>query len=565
MPSALSGPANPPPRFRRRSNLEWFCALTLLISALTLFLTSLNLVALRDWDEGIVAQVAREIWQNPQSWLHPTLHGQPYLNKPPLVHSLIALSYQIFGSANEVSARVPGAILSSISVPLLYFLGRELWPHRAPAVWAALAYLTWLPVGRHGRLAMLEGALLCFWLLWLLCLLRTRRNLSYALGLGIAATLVGLTKGVMVVVLFGALSLGFLLWDTPRLLTTPWFWWGISLGLLPLGAWYLAQWNYYGQDFLVENLLNQSASRVWDSVDGNTGPPWYYLLELLKYGFPNLVFLPAGLKLAWQNQTLSWARLILVCGGGYLGAISLMGTKLPWYILPLYPMLSLAVGVVFAEIWDYLERRGQPSHDPHPRYPKAWFWCFLVMALAAWTATLLVSYSLTEIMEREMLHLLPPSLLAALTLSLCTILIARRSANLPSVFIWGWFITLMFFFGSFDWVWELNEDYPVKPVAAMIEQETQGQPVYTSHPYNRPSLNFYANRPVITASPEELQEYWHRETPTCVLVDDETLEQLDVRGEELAAIGIHWILACHTGRGTIAAPTLPVPGETPPS
>lgn len=553
---------NPLLHVRRRSNLEWFCALTLLISALTLFLTNLGLVALRDWDEGIVAQVAREIWENPQSWLHPTLHGQPYLNKPPLVHGLIALSYHLFGSADEISARVPGAILASLSVPLLYFVGRELWPHRSPAVWAALAYLTWMPVVRHGRLAMLEGAILCFWLLWLLCLLRTRRNLSYALGLGIAATLVGLTKGVMLVVLFGAISLGFLLWDTPRLLTTPWFWLGISLGILPLGAWYLAQWTYYGEQFWVENLLNQSASRVWEAVEGNTGPPWYYLLELLKHGFPTLIFLPAALKLTWRNQTLSWARLILVAGGSYFGAISLMGTKLPWYILPLYPLLALAVGPVFAEIWDYLERQGQPSRDPHPRYPKPWFWCFLVMALGAWAATLLVGYSLTELLEREILHLLPPVLAAALTLSLCTLLIARRNANLPSVFIWGWFLTLMFFFSSFDWVWELNEDYPVKPVAAMIQQNTQGQPVYTSHPYTRPSLDFYVNRPVVSASPEQLHDYWHRETPTCLLLDDESFERLNLGADDLVGITVDWLLACHLGKGTIAAPTLPVPGKT---
>ncbi len=563
MPSSLSGPVNPPPRFRRSPNLEWFCALTLLIAALTLFLTNLGLVALRDWDEGIVAQVAREIWQNPQSWLHPTLHGDPYLNKPPLVHGLIALSYQVFGIADEVSARFPGAILGALSVPLLYVVGRELWPRQAPAIWASLAYMTWLPVVRHGRLAMLEGAILCFWLLWILCLLRTRRNLQYSLGLGIAVTLVGLTKGVMLVILFGALSLGFLLWDTPRLLSSTWFWLGISLGALPLAAWYLAQWQYYGQDFLVENLLNQSASRVWDSVEGNTGPPWYYLLELLKYGFPTLIFLPAGLRLTWQNQTLSWSRLILVCGGGYLGAISLMGTKLPWYILPLYPILALAVGVVFSDIWDYMERRGQPSYHPQPIYPKAWFWCFVVMALATWAVTLLLGYSLTEIMDVPILYLTVTFLAASVTLTLSAILIARRNPHLPSVLMWGWFVTLMVFVCSFDWVWELNEDYPVKPVAAMIAQESQGQPVYTSHPYNRPSLNFYANRPVISASLDQLHEYWHREVPTCLLLDDESFEQLNLGDDDLVAITVDWILACHVGKGTIAAPILRAPGEPP--
>jgi len=45
---------------------------------------------------------------------------------------------------------------------------------------------------------------------------------------------------------------------------------------------------------------------------------------------------------------------------------------------------------------------------------------------------------------------------------------------------------------SRHWVWELAESYPVKPVAAMIQNGTPvGEKVYTSYPYGRPSLNFF--------------------------------------------------------------------------
>ncbi|MGM0454985.1 MAG: ArnT family glycosyltransferase [Cyanobacteriota bacterium] len=535
--------------------------------ALILFTRGLDQLPLRDWDEGTVAQVAREIWQHPDTWLHPTLHGQPYLNKPPLLHNLIALSYHWFGSADAGSARLPGAILTATSVPLLYYLGRELWPHRAPALWASIVYLTWLPVVRHGRLAMLDGAILCFCLLWMLCLLRTRRNLRYALGVGLALSLVGLTKGLMLALLFGAISLGFLLWDTPRLLTHPGFGLGMTLGAVPLGAWYLAQWTYYGQDFLIEHLLNQSAHRVWQAVERNSGPPWYYLIEFLKYGFPAFIFVPAALKRVWQDQNLSWARLILVWSGGYFGAISLMGTKLPWYSLPIYPPLALGVGVILADIWQQLQQQGHPSRDPRPCYPKLWRWGFVVMALVAWGGAAILAASLMEsgFLDHEMTHLTVTLLAAAMTLTMTASLIAQRNPMMPMVLFWGWLISLLLFVTSSDWVWELNEDYPVQPVATMIREETQGEPIYTSHPYDRPSLNFYANRPIISASPHELYQHWHGNQRICLLLDYDSFEQLGLDGGAIVGLTEDWLLLCHEEPGTMASPTRSQGWAFPPS
>lgn len=63
--------------------LDWVWVVILLLAALLLYTLNLGGVALRDWDEGIVAQVAREIAQPGGHWLYPTLHGAPYFNKPP--------------------------------------------------------------------------------------------------------------------------------------------------------------------------------------------------------------------------------------------------------------------------------------------------------------------------------------------------------------------------------------------------------------------------------------------------------------------------------------------------
>jgi len=333
-------------RFRRPDDwVEWLWIGGLLLAAVLIFGINLGGLPLRDWDEGTVAQVARDIWRAPSGsmrWLYPTLAGEPYLNKPPLMHWLIALAYFV-GGVNEWTTRLPGAMLTALSVPLLYCIGREIFPRRLCAIFSALIYLTMLPVVRHGRLAMLDGAVECFFLLMIWCLLRSRRDLRYCLGVGLSFGLICLTKSIMGVLL-GAVALAFLSWDTPRLLSSWYLWIGVLLGSADVAFWYGAQWLHYGHSFTDEAIVNQSLERIWSPVEAHGGPIWYYLLEICKYAWPWLLFLPQGLHLTWENRNLSWAKLVLVWSGVYLLAISVMQTKLPWYVLPLYPAIALAVG-----------------------------------------------------------------------------------------------------------------------------------------------------------------------------------------------------------------------------
>jgi 4-amino-4-deoxy-L-arabinose transferase-like glycosyltransferase len=508
-------------QFKHSSDLWWIVGL--LLAATLLLGVNLGDLPLRDWDEGTVAQVAREIYRAPLdslTWLYPTLWGEPYLNKPPLVHGLMAIAYHLAG-VSEWTSRLPGALLTTLSVPLLYWVGRELFPRQITAGLAAAVYLTMLPVVRHGRLAMLDGAVLCFALLTMGCLVRSRRDVRYALGVGVGLGLVGLAKGVMLAVLFGAISLGYLLWDTPRLLKSPYLWFGLLLGALPLGGWYLAQGWHYGAEFSDTNLLNQSARRIWAGVEGNAGPPWYYLLELLKYGWPWLVFLPLGLRLTWQNRNLGWSRLVLVWGGVYLGAISLMVTKLPWYILPLYPPLALALGTQLTVMWDQ-GRHGSIPHTPVD-YSRSWIWIWSILAIASLGGTI---YCVGFAPQPE-LDIAAILAILGLTLLLTAGLMLRQNPQFIPVLLWGAYLTLLMLMISPHWLWELAEDYPVKPVAAMIQANVPaGDVVYTSNAIHRPSLNFYSDRRVIPATPQQLQRRWQRRQPPYFLLDEPTLKQL---------------------------------------
>ncbi|MFB2937297.1 ArnT family glycosyltransferase [Aerosakkonemataceae cyanobacterium BLCC-F154] len=493
--------------YRTEILLDRLWVIGLLIAALTLYLANLGGLPLRDWDEGIVAQVAREIALAPEGslrWLYPTLAGDAYINKPPLVHILIATTYSITGIINEWTTRLPGSILTALSVPLLYSIGREIFPRRLWAIFSALVYLTLLPVVRHGRLAMLDGAILCFFLLTIWCLLRCRRDLRYCLGVGIGLGLIALTKGVLSLLL-GAIALAFIAWDTPRLLTSIYFWSGIIIGSLPATFWYAAQLLHpnptYVQTFINQGILNQSLKRIWDRVDNHAGPPWYYILEILKYNWPWLIFLPKSVILAWENRNLSWAKLILVWSSIYLLAISIMITKLPWYVLPIYPALALLIGAQLAELWNW------PSSKPFPRY---WFALLSILIIGSWAGCIYFARFAPQL-ETDLVLILAA---IALTMSIAIVLMFKRDLQFIIILFWGSYLSLFLLMNSDNWVWELTEQYPVKPVAQMIQKSNipPGQKIYTSYPNFRPSLNFYSERQVIPATQDTLEKIWQTES-----------------------------------------------------
>ncbi len=488
----------------------------LLLAALLLFCIDLNGVPLRDWDEGTVAQVAREISRCPswQGWIHPTLWDKPYLNKPPLLHGLIAVAYRLFG-VHAWTARLPGAVLTACSVPLLYWVGRAVFPNRSTAWISAGVYLLLLPVVRHGRLAMLDGAIVCFFLFTLGCLLKSLRHPRWGYGVGLGFALMVLTKGLLGGLLL-AIALLFLLWERPQHLLSPPLWQGLLLGLVPVLGWYSWQWQQYGQTFVDTGLIDQGLSRIWETVEDHQGPPWYYLLEILKYGWPWLIFWPVGWGLTLRSLPQPWAKLILTWTGAYLLPISCMGTKLPWYVYPIYPAIALTCGVALSAAWEK-HRHWSSRTLALKRLPKGWS---IALALIAFVGLAGMVYASPWGGEPS-IALFVTFLMVACTAATAALWVwQQRSRFLPALFI-GLYLALLSLMVSDHWVWELGESFPVEPIAQLVRNHVPPTaPIYLQYPYHRPSLEFYSDRPIPPAPLETLQTLWQQPTPIYILTND---------------------------------------------
>ncbi|OCR00332.1 glycosyltransferase [Oscillatoriales cyanobacterium USR001] len=555
------------------NRLDTLWILGLLAAAILIFALDLGNLPLRDWDEGIAGQVAREMWRGEWNWLYPTIGGTPYFNKPPLVHWLMALCFAA-GGVNEWTARFAPAMLTAASVPLLYAIGRELFRERLSAIFSALVCLTLLPVVRHGRLAMLDGAVLCFLLLMMWCVLRSRRDLRYALGAGLGLGLICLTKGILLGFLLGAIAFFFLLWDTPRLLTSRYLWTGFAIGFLPVIAWYTAQFFHYGQEFLNANLFDQSLRRVWEPVGNHQGPIWYYLLEILESAWPWQLFWFLGLRLAIENRNFAWGKLVLVWSGVYLAAISVMTTKLPWYVLPIYPAFALIVGHYLAEVWQTNNVRSTISYEQQeedrrksssisstpasfslvasPFLPIPFsLWPFFVLLCGVSVGGSLYFSGFVKVGEKfgpVELDLQLVLIAFSLTMAMTAMLLRQQDRQFILILFWGTYVSLLLLVISNNWVWELAEDYPVKPVAEIVRTGTNfGTEVLTSHRYPRPSLDFYSDRRVIPTKIKKLKQVWEMSPQPYFLLDRFALNKLGLENVKAIKTTGDWFLITRDG------------------
>jgi 4-amino-4-deoxy-L-arabinose transferase-like glycosyltransferase len=503
--------------------IESLYVIGLLLSALIIYAIGLGSVPLQDGAEGIVAQVAKEIWLSPQkleNWLFPTLWGTNLINRLPLIHNLIALSYKL-GGVNEWTTRLPGAILTACSVPLLYNIGREIFLVRTPALYSALIYLTWLPVLRQGRLAVLDGPSLFFEILIILSVLRSRRDLRWSLGIGLGLSALCSIDGLLGLIT-AAIALLFLAWDTPRLLSSVYMWFGICIGTTPAIAWYVANWLNYEQvsDRAVWGIITQ---QFWQQFQPASLHQIFQssrsLSEIFLYSWPWLLFALHGVKLAFDNRNWSWAKFVLVWSAGYSLAILPLLTKLPEYILQIYPILALAGGAKLSQVLN------SPSYKPYPR-----FWSFFLSLLAALVVFTCVYFGFTQAIGIFSLIILAA---IALSLGMAAVLIHRRDRQFIAILFWGMYVSLMLWFCSTDWIGQLDRAFPVKPVAAIIKRVVPPDRVVYTSGIDRSSLNFYSDRQIIPLEIPKLKQHWQASSNPYLLLEPQLLDRLNLKAESV--------------------------------
>ncbi|MFZ5450535.1 MAG: ArnT family glycosyltransferase [Thermodesulfobacteriota bacterium] len=319
----------------------------LLLVGAVLFFYRLGVPGLMDPDEGRYAEIAREMLLL-KDWIIPHLNLLPYLEKPPLVYWLTALSFWGQG-LTEWAARLPAALSALGGVLLAYGLGRALWGPRAGAL-SALILATCGGYVALGRLLTLDMALTLFFNLGIalgyLALRRERPRLwlwAYlALALGV------LTKGPVVLVL-AALIWAAWAWFQGRPVIGSWLHpRGVALLAAVSLPWFgLAAIRY--PDFLRFFLLEHHLERFLTKAIHHQFPVYYYVPILLGFMLPWSWLLPWALVRERPGRDPDRLFLLIWAGVVFL-FFSVSRGKLAPYILPALLPLALLLGQSLTEL-----------------------------------------------------------------------------------------------------------------------------------------------------------------------------------------------------------------------
>ena len=478
------------------------------LAAAVLALIGLGDLPLRDFDEATVARVALELRHGlGEAPLMPTLWEQPYLNKAPGLHSLIAL---VLGTTtrpdqlpSEWTVRLAPALLSCLVVPLGGWLQWMLRPgDRSSALATSLILLTLLPVARHGRLAMLDGTqLTAMALLWLALLQLNRSRCSGFWGTtaGLMASTMLLLKAPLLVpaVVAGVLALA---WGSE------WRTWnnhaaalgGMLLGLTPGVGWHLWHAHIRGSQALWLWGGDGAGRVLLDAGEGSDLGWRVPVIEVLEGGWPWLPLVPFALIWAWQWRQSRWGRWSLSCLLTLAGAILPLRTQLPWYSHPLW----LPIALLCAPLLAWLVRRPTTtrSTDAPASPPPPWRWLLFRLPIF-WSGLglLLLLFWLASFSSPGSSLVSYRNLAAVLGLGWCSggwwlrsTAAQRRRLGVISLSC-GNVAALAMLFHSPMWLWELNESWPVQEVAALARNNS-GTALTLKDYDERPSLNWYAEQ-----------------------------------------------------------------------
>jgi len=346
-----SGPgAATPPGAADRAGLVherlWTAALLTAVTVLTFY--RLGAGSLWDQDETKYAQVAREILER-GDWITLHVNGSPWYVHPPLYIWLTALTAGAVGFG-EFTVRFWSGVFSVVAVYATVLIGRALFGARVGLLAGAILAVTFHFLVQS-RLAVFDTVLLAWMLLAAHAFLRAYRTgrradyLWFFLYCGLAT----LTKGPIGLILPGLVGAVFVTargaWVRAR--EVPWLA-GIALYAVVGLTWYALETWLHGRVFASTVFGYYGVGRFFGVVENQAGP-WYYYIPILAIGaFPWTAFWPAAaifhagrLRDDGSLFVALWCVLTLVF-------YSAAGTKLPNYVLPIYPLA--AVGV--AAWWD---------------------------------------------------------------------------------------------------------------------------------------------------------------------------------------------------------------------
>ena len=328
--------------------------------ALVIFAFGSGRLALIGPDEPRYAEVAREMFVT-GDFISPRLCGCLWFEKPALLYWISAASYRLFG-VSEFAARLPSVVAATLMMIFFYHaLNRSASERLAFA--ASLALVTSGLVIAFARVATPDMSLTAAMCVALLAGYRATSSSGRArvgnwalcfAALGLAALAKGLVGIALVVAIFLIYFVvmkqrGLIGWHEALI--------GIVVFLVIAGAWYAPVTIRHGWTFIQEFFIRLHFQRYVSNTFGHP-QPFYFFFAIAVAGIAPWTFflIPAAARLRALRPRAT-ARDSLLAFAWIWVAVPLLffsfsGSKLPGYILPIFPALAIIIG---AEIERFID------------------------------------------------------------------------------------------------------------------------------------------------------------------------------------------------------------------
>lgn len=349
-----------------RELLGWLLILALLTAGGFLLFTKLGDTGISDCDEARHGINAYEMLQSGDPVV-TTYRGEPdYWNlKPPLTEYCILLGFQLFGF-NALGLRFYSAVSMMLTMAIL-----AVWTKRRYGLAASAGTLLMLLgcsfiYGPHfARFGDADAQMVLFYVIAMLCMLDSRRNIRLLYGSALCFGLAFMSKSwhaalIPVTVLAWLCVTG----DIRRLKLRHYA--GLLLfGLLPILPWAVARFQRDGFTFFEKMLSIDVVKRATTVHESHVGDALYYVRLLLS----DKATVAAGAvclgALVWRLARRRSLRadqwgVLLWCGLPVL-LYSLCVSKLAWYVYVCFPALAVGFGMACQRLLGGIRQAGRSA------------------------------------------------------------------------------------------------------------------------------------------------------------------------------------------------------------
>jgi len=327
-------------------------------------------VDIMDIDASQYAEISREMAKS-HNWLQVFDHGKDYLDKPPFLFWLSALSIRIFGASN-FAYRLPSLLFALLAIYATYRLCRLLYNESTARI-SALVLATcqglflWTNDVRTDTILMS----CVITAIWCIREAETARRWYWVIGGTLAIACGMMTKGpiALFVPLF-AFGSDWVLRRKWKLLFSPWHLLDaalIALFLIPMCIGLYQQFDLHPEKLIDGHhhtsglkffFWTQSFGRITGENSWNNGADPFFLLSSMSWAFlPWILLFVTALFLNVRNLFQQRLRLVegqefLTTGGFLLTYLSLCISKyqLPHYILVAFPLAAIVTGKLIYDL-----------------------------------------------------------------------------------------------------------------------------------------------------------------------------------------------------------------------